>query len=133
MARLPNPNHYNHFGIYLKDVRKALRSDKGHRLLSKTPGLSAKGVFTQRYVVRRLNYLDDLGQPSASMAQYLSNIERGVEWPSVDFATELAQLYGVHPKTVYSFFMKKRSAELRGTIGLTDEDIDEGSDDLQIK
>ena len=37
MARLPNPNHYNHFGIYLKDVRKALRSDKGHRLLSKTP------------------------------------------------------------------------------------------------
>ena len=133
MPRLPNPNHYDHFGIYLRDVRQALRDDRDRRQQAEAPGFTAKGVFTQRDVIRRLNYLDDLGQPSASMAQYLSNIERGVEWPSVDFATELAQLYRIHPKVVYKFFMKKRSVELRGSIGLTDEDIDASSEDLQIK
>jgi len=89
----------------MADVKKKATTEFGNFLRDKR---IAAGL-TQAEVSKQCGF---------STPQFLSNIERGVCWPPMDFLRKLSGLYDIDPRDVLSLLMETKSRVWAAELGV---------------
>ncbi len=94
MLKKPDHQKYKSIGKFLKDYRLYLQEKHGDK-------------FSQVAVCKNFGY---------GNGQFLSNIERELHLPPVDFVAGLFEYYNIDREIAYKLMLKERERELRQVL-----------------